>query len=283
MIDLIGELVWIKNLYHELRVEVSVAPLIYYDNLSAVLLAANPILHSKSKHFKTDDYTSFNSLIFSNSLFPFSPFFPCSSVETLTTFVSINRGSSQPFTDPQTNITWTQEDAFIDHGESFNVSLGLGTLSTLRAFHNNTLKKNLVALTGVTDSRDAGFGYDVPLIQHLGYLSGHDLRGVLPDFSSMDALETMNLSHNRFSGSIPASLKNTKIDIDTTNNCLYGMKCPILIDSPPPPQHPLFSDDDEDNSLPRSLLLSGDDEPSRSGNMKLDLLLIGGVLFIKFF
>ncbi|MED6160389.1 hypothetical protein PIB30_051166 [Stylosanthes scabra] len=60
-----------------------------------------------------------------------------------TTFVSINCGSSEPFTDPQTNITWTQDDAYIDHGQSFNVSLGLGTFSTLRAFHNNnTLKKN---------------------------------------------------------------------------------------------------------------------------------------------
>ncbi|MED6108959.1 hypothetical protein PIB30_029058 [Stylosanthes scabra] len=59
-----------------------------------------------------------------------------------TTFVSINCGSSEPFTDPQTNITWTQDDAYIDHGQSFNVSLGLGTFSTLRAFHNNTLRKN---------------------------------------------------------------------------------------------------------------------------------------------
>ncbi|XP_052117796.1 probable LRR receptor-like serine/threonine-protein kinase At1g05700 [Arachis duranensis] len=59
---------------------------------------------------------------------------------SLTTFVSINCGSSEPFTDPQTNITWTQDDAYIEHGQSFNVSLGLGTFSTLRAFH--TLKKN---------------------------------------------------------------------------------------------------------------------------------------------
>ncbi|QHO43386.1 hypothetical protein S245_017766 [Arachis hypogaea] len=59
---------------------------------------------------------------------------------SLTTFVSINCGSSEPFTDPQTNITWAQDDAYIEHGQSFNVSLGLGTFSTLRAFH--TLKKN---------------------------------------------------------------------------------------------------------------------------------------------
>ncbi|XP_015950729.2 uncharacterized mitochondrial protein AtMg00810-like [Arachis duranensis] len=62
MADLVAELIWIKNLLSELKVTAS-TPTIYCNNLSAMLLAANPILHSKSKHFETDlhfvrDYVS---------------------------------------------------------------------------------------------------------------------------------------------------------------------------------------------------------------------------------
>ncbi|XP_057730433.1 uncharacterized mitochondrial protein AtMg00810-like [Arachis stenosperma] len=54
MANLVAELLWIKHLLHELKIPLTKAPMIYCDNLSAVLLAANPILHSKSKHFETD-------------------------------------------------------------------------------------------------------------------------------------------------------------------------------------------------------------------------------------
>ncbi|KAG4380685.1 hypothetical protein GLYMA_16G219300v4 [Glycine max] len=72
------------------------------------------------------------------------------------------------------------------------------------------------------------------------YLSGYELRGTLPDFSSMNALETidfhnntmegpildflgllpnlktLNLSYNRFNGTIPASLQNKNIELDVS-------------------------------------------------------------------
>ncbi|XP_016185851.1 uncharacterized protein LOC107627533 [Arachis ipaensis] len=54
MAETVAELVWIRNLMAELKLAISEAPVVYCDNLSAVLLAANPILHSKSKHFKID-------------------------------------------------------------------------------------------------------------------------------------------------------------------------------------------------------------------------------------
>ncbi|QHN99985.1 Copia protein [Arachis hypogaea] len=54
MTDLVAELIWIKNLLGELYVYLPNPPLVYYDNLSVVLLAANPILHSKSKYFELD-------------------------------------------------------------------------------------------------------------------------------------------------------------------------------------------------------------------------------------
>nr|XP_025635493.1 uncharacterized protein LOC112729535 [Arachis hypogaea] len=54
MADLVAELIWIKNLMVELRIPLQASPSIYCDNFSAVLLAANSILHSKSKHFEID-------------------------------------------------------------------------------------------------------------------------------------------------------------------------------------------------------------------------------------
>ncbi|ONI25923.1 hypothetical protein PRUPE_2G327000 [Prunus persica] len=90
-------------------------------------------------------------------------------------------------------------------------------------------------------------------------LSSFDLVGPLPDFSSMDALVTidlhdnslngpipdflgsfpnlkrLDLSNNRFNGTIPTSLsKNKKLELVVTGNCLSGMSCP----PPPPPKTP---------------------------------------------
>ncbi|XP_016185187.1 uncharacterized protein LOC107626802 [Arachis ipaensis] len=52
--DLVAKLIWIKNLMIELQTELPTPPSIYCDNLSAVLLAVNPIYHSKSKQFEID-------------------------------------------------------------------------------------------------------------------------------------------------------------------------------------------------------------------------------------
>lgn len=45
------ELSWLTPLLHELQEPPSATPVVYCDNLSVVLLAANPILHSRTKHF----------------------------------------------------------------------------------------------------------------------------------------------------------------------------------------------------------------------------------------
>ncbi|MED6139316.1 hypothetical protein PIB30_082673 [Stylosanthes scabra] len=46
-------------------------------------------------------------------------------------------------------------------------------------------------------------------------LHNNTIEGPIPDFLGLlPKLKTLNLSHNRFNGSIPASLKNTKIDIE---------------------------------------------------------------------
>lgn len=47
------DIIWITLLLKELRVQIS-TPILYSDNLGAVLLAANPVNHARSKHFELD-------------------------------------------------------------------------------------------------------------------------------------------------------------------------------------------------------------------------------------
>jgi len=47
------KILWLQSLLCELHIPTS-TPQIYSDNLGAVLLSANPIMHSKSKHFELD-------------------------------------------------------------------------------------------------------------------------------------------------------------------------------------------------------------------------------------
>ncbi|KAM6599314.1 hypothetical protein CsatA_018923 [Cannabis sativa] len=91
-------------------------------------------------------------------------------------------------------------------------------------------------------------------------LSGYGLFGSLPDFSSMDALVSidlhnntiygpildflgdlpkltlLDLSENKFNGSVPSTLSNNKkLKLLVTENCLTGMSCPLPLVAPPPP------------------------------------------------
>ena len=50
----VAEITWLKSLISELRVPLTQAPIIYCDNLSTVMMTANPILHHRSKHFELD-------------------------------------------------------------------------------------------------------------------------------------------------------------------------------------------------------------------------------------
>jgi len=47
------EILWLKSLLHEFHIQTP-PPHIFSDNLGAVLLSANPVMHSKSKHFELD-------------------------------------------------------------------------------------------------------------------------------------------------------------------------------------------------------------------------------------
>lgn len=51
-----AELAWIKSLLSEFHVTVPNPPKVYCDSRSVVLLAANPVLHSRTKHFEHDLY-----------------------------------------------------------------------------------------------------------------------------------------------------------------------------------------------------------------------------------
>ena len=51
--SLVAKLLWINCLLIELRVSLPL-PVMYCDNAGVVLMAANPELHSRSKHFELD-------------------------------------------------------------------------------------------------------------------------------------------------------------------------------------------------------------------------------------
>ena len=45
-----GELLWLRNLFLELRITITSQPVLYCDNLGATFLSANPVFDSKMKH-----------------------------------------------------------------------------------------------------------------------------------------------------------------------------------------------------------------------------------------
>lgn len=49
-----AEISWIRHLLCDLKVKISCAPLFKCDNLSASVLASNPVFHSKIKHLDND-------------------------------------------------------------------------------------------------------------------------------------------------------------------------------------------------------------------------------------
>jgi hypothetical protein len=53
MANTTADLLWIQSLLQELHVEFH-TPTLLYDNLSAIALSHNPILHSRTKHMELD-------------------------------------------------------------------------------------------------------------------------------------------------------------------------------------------------------------------------------------
>ena len=49
-----AELLWLKNLFIEIGLQLSSKPVIYCDNLGATYVSANPVFHSKMKHLGLD-------------------------------------------------------------------------------------------------------------------------------------------------------------------------------------------------------------------------------------
>ncbi|RXH96926.1 hypothetical protein DVH24_035594 [Malus domestica] len=50
----VAELAWIRQLLCDLHVPLTVAPMIYCDNISAIALSSNPVFHSRVKHIEID-------------------------------------------------------------------------------------------------------------------------------------------------------------------------------------------------------------------------------------
>nr|GEU64434.1 ribonuclease H-like domain-containing protein [Tanacetum cinerariifolium] len=50
----VAETCWLRNLLHELHTPLSIATLVYCDNVSAVYLSSNPVQHQRTKHIEID-------------------------------------------------------------------------------------------------------------------------------------------------------------------------------------------------------------------------------------
>lgn len=48
------EILWIVNLLHELHIDSLLPVKMHCDNKAAMLVASNPVLHEKTKHFEID-------------------------------------------------------------------------------------------------------------------------------------------------------------------------------------------------------------------------------------
>ena len=54
--SVVTEVTWIQSLLRELKVSSAVIPSIWCDNMSSVIMAANPVLHARTKHIEIDLY-----------------------------------------------------------------------------------------------------------------------------------------------------------------------------------------------------------------------------------
>ena len=54
--SLVAEITWLRSLLSELQLPLAKPPLVWCDNLSTILLSANPIFHARTKHIKLDLY-----------------------------------------------------------------------------------------------------------------------------------------------------------------------------------------------------------------------------------
>lgn len=48
------DIAWVRNILKDLDVALPNPPMIHCDNMSAIALSANPVLHSRIKHLDTD-------------------------------------------------------------------------------------------------------------------------------------------------------------------------------------------------------------------------------------
>ncbi|CAL8141000.1 unnamed protein product [Prunus armeniaca] len=66
-----AEVVWLQQLLTDLSFPLAKSPLLYCDNLSAMALSTNPIMHSRAKHIEVDYHfvrTSFSMFPLLNKL-----------------------------------------------------------------------------------------------------------------------------------------------------------------------------------------------------------------------
>jgi hypothetical protein len=58
----VAEACWLRQLLQEVHAPLSKGTLVYYDNISAVYLSANPVQHQRTKHIEIDLHSFINAL-----------------------------------------------------------------------------------------------------------------------------------------------------------------------------------------------------------------------------
>ena len=61
--SVVTEITWIQSLLTELKFHNLVVPSIWCDNLSSVIMAANPVLHARTKHIEIDLYFVYDKVL----------------------------------------------------------------------------------------------------------------------------------------------------------------------------------------------------------------------------
>ena len=73
MANAAAEIAWLKSLLHEIGLPLPFAPLLLCDNVSAMYLATNPILHARTKHMQIDYHFIRERVMASSLLLRFTP------------------------------------------------------------------------------------------------------------------------------------------------------------------------------------------------------------------
>ncbi|XP_039173755.1 receptor-like protein EIX2 [Eucalyptus grandis] len=223
MAKTVCEIVWLRGLLLDLGAPVKGPTLLFCDNDSALKLAANPVLHERTKHIEVDcpkePMASYDGLvstvlwaIFVIQVIEFSH----SNASTNVSCIGAEREALLKFkhglTDPSRRLSsWSGEECCKWEGVECNKKTGHVLKLDL---HNPCIEEINIDFFIPSDKCMLG-GNIVPSLTKVKSLKYLDLSAnnfstqkIPTFFASLQKLEYLNLSHASFNGDIPKQLNN---------------------------------------------------------------------------